>query len=122
LSPDITFLGFALTEAAATTGGNGYGYFFVLQQQPTEPRFGLEPGPPTKDNPVTQQYFVQPGQTTGASSNAPPRFASATSLNGTLPPLPAMWGVNSADMAKLTFMKPKRVDFYAPLMLPRDST
>ena len=48
LEPDITFLGFDLTSENAigavdpTTGESGAGWFFVLQGQPTEPRFGLD--------------------------------------------------------------------------------
>jgi hypothetical protein len=47
LSPDMTFLGFNLTEADARGGTNTSpdGYFFVFQEQPSEPRFGLEPTP-----------------------------------------------------------------------------
>ncbi len=45
LDPDLSFFGFELT-AAQVRGGQGQrgdpGWFFVLQQQPTEPRFGLD--------------------------------------------------------------------------------
>jgi len=45
LSPDLTFLGFNLSAADARGGTDTslYGFFFVFQQQPSEPRFGLEP-------------------------------------------------------------------------------
>src|SRR6185503_8136670 len=39
LKPDVTFLGFDLKRDDAV--GNP-GWFFVIQQQPTEPRFGLD--------------------------------------------------------------------------------
>jgi hypothetical protein len=47
LSPDMTFLGFNLTAADARggTAASRHGYFFVFQEQPSEPRFGLEPTP-----------------------------------------------------------------------------
>jgi hypothetical protein len=53
LSPDITFLGFNLSAADARggTAASPLGYFFVFQEQPTEPRFGLEP---QSSDPVTQ--------------------------------------------------------------------
>ena len=46
-APDITMLGFLLTEqqvrGADDAANNGHpGWFFVLQEQPTEPRFGLD--------------------------------------------------------------------------------
>lgn len=47
LSPDITFLGFNLSAADARggTAAAPEGFFFVFQEQPSEPRFGLEPTP-----------------------------------------------------------------------------
>jgi hypothetical protein len=47
LSPDMTFLGFNLSEADARggTAASPEGFFFVFQEQPSEPRFGLEPTP-----------------------------------------------------------------------------
>src|SRR5262249_41454007 len=45
LEPDVTFLGFGLTEAEARGGTDPKGdpgWFFVLQQPPAEPRFGLD--------------------------------------------------------------------------------
>lgn len=41
LGTDIAFAGFDLTDADLATGD---GWFFVLQQQPTEPRFGFDEG------------------------------------------------------------------------------
>jgi hypothetical protein len=45
LGSDITFLGFNLSVADAKggTAQSPQGFFFVFQQQPSEPRFGLEP-------------------------------------------------------------------------------
>ena len=39
MDPDVTFLGFNLTRADVTAGDGAY---FVLQEQPSEPRFGLD--------------------------------------------------------------------------------
>jgi hypothetical protein len=45
LPNDITFLGFNLSQKDARGGtqSSPEGFFFIFQQQPTEPRFGLEP-------------------------------------------------------------------------------
>jgi hypothetical protein len=45
IGPDMTFLGFNLTadDALGKTAEFPHGFFFVFQQQPSEPRFGLEP-------------------------------------------------------------------------------
>jgi hypothetical protein len=45
LEPDVSFFGFELTKEQVRGQGNSStspGWFFVLQQQPTEPRFGLD--------------------------------------------------------------------------------
>lgn len=52
LKPDVTFFGFELTppEVRGTRGPNGnQGWFFVLQEQPSEPRFGLDVAEPFPD-------------------------------------------------------------------------
>jgi hypothetical protein len=59
LTPDLTFLGFALTaEQARGDSAHPLGWFFVFQQRPGQARFGLEPSPPQDANgnwqPVTQ--------------------------------------------------------------------
>jgi hypothetical protein len=45
--PDVAFFGFDLSEAQARGGGptGDPGWFFVVQQHPTEPRFGLDVPP-----------------------------------------------------------------------------
>src|SRR5207245_7885822 len=45
LPDDITFLGFNLSvdDARGGTPTSPEGFFFVFQEQPSEPRFGLEP-------------------------------------------------------------------------------
>ncbi|MGI8771233.1 MAG: hypothetical protein ACR2JE_07340, partial [Acidobacteriaceae bacterium] len=53
LPSDITFLGFnlSLEDARGGTPASPEGFFFIFQQQPSEPRFGLEP---VEDaNPIT---------------------------------------------------------------------
>ena|SRR5271165_4528913 len=54
IPPDMTFLGFNLTEADARGGTTAApeGFFFVFQEQPSEPRFGLEPA--AAANPITE--------------------------------------------------------------------
>jgi hypothetical protein len=53
LPADITFLGFnlSLDDARGGTPQSPEGFFFIFQQQPSEPRFGLEPVEDT--NPIT---------------------------------------------------------------------
>ena len=53
ISPDMTFIGFNLSQANAYGGTteSPEGFFFVFQEQPAEPRFGLEP---TATGPITE--------------------------------------------------------------------
>ena len=113
LAPDLTFVGFPLTEKDARSGGKGYGYFFVLQQHPTEPRFGLENGAPDQNTgPVTWAYFQK-------TQFATVKAQTMSLPNGTkLPALPVNWGGDSANVAKIIFRLPTRIAIYAELMLP----
>jgi hypothetical protein len=47
LQPDLVFFGFNLSAAQARGDGTDPGWFFVIQQQPSEPRFGLDVGAPS---------------------------------------------------------------------------
>ncbi|MGZ8229594.1 MAG: hypothetical protein ACXWUS_08125, partial [Burkholderiales bacterium] len=55
MQPDVSFFGFDLTVAQAVGPENppltseDQGYFIVIQEQPTEPRFGLDVGTPTAE-------------------------------------------------------------------------
>jgi hypothetical protein len=42
LQPDVAFFGFAVATAAATGADGGLGHYVVIQEHPTEPRFGLD--------------------------------------------------------------------------------
>jgi hypothetical protein len=46
LEPDLTYVGFGLTLAEARGAGADPGWFFVIQEQPTAPRFGPAAGAP----------------------------------------------------------------------------
>jgi len=110
LAPDLTYLGFPLTESEALTGGGGYGYFFVLQQHPTEPRFGLESAASQQSGSVTWQDFQQTNIATQATQPTPDGSA--------LPTVSSLWGVDSAHTAWITFRQPSRIALWAQVMLP----
>jgi hypothetical protein len=70
LPNDITFLGFNLSreDAKGGTAQSPDGFFFVFQQQPSEPRFGLEPVEDT--NPIA--HWADLAWTNFAGSEGPP--------------------------------------------------
>jgi hypothetical protein len=86
LSPDITFFGFNLSvdDARGGTAASPLGFFFVFQEQPTEPRFGLEPdaaGTVTRWEDLAWTNFGSPGG--GGDGRAVPAVTAAG--QGTLP-------------------------------------
>jgi hypothetical protein len=124
-APDITMLGFALTKQqarGADAPGGGAGWFFVLQEQPTEPRFGL-------DVATAQTFGTRPAQWSALSwghlaANADTlRQLVYVPLNGTPqspppalnnpPPGSAIWGRNSAHMASIFRQSPFRLVIHA---------
>jgi hypothetical protein len=113
IDPDVTFLGFALSEEAALgTDPAGPGWFFVFEQHAGEPRFGLD---------------EQPGDGTATSADdlawanvplTPSGFVDvAKQLVDAAPDLQAAWGSEAASIARLTLQKPIRVAMHAALIL-----
>jgi len=89
LQPDVTFFGFDLDPAVAT---GDPGWYFVIQQQPTEPRFGFD-------------VEIDFGKATHVPLTAPP-------AGHALPP-GTTWAFNGAHMAQITRQQPVRVAIHA---------
>ena len=94
LQPDITFLGFDLTGPVAKADP---GWFFIIQEQPTEPRFGFD-----KPEDFGARTHVS------VLSNPP----ASLELQG------GVWGKNSAHMAVITRQQPVRIAIHATQMIP----
>jgi hypothetical protein len=107
LPPDVSFFGFDLTVddvVGETDAGGGDvpsagqrpapkpGYFIVIQEQPTEPRFGFDVGTPLG----TATHLK-------VSAGAP----AGVPLNG------LVWGRNAAHMAGILRQQPVRVAIHA---------
>jgi hypothetical protein len=122
LDPDVTFVGFPLTAAQVA---EGLGWYFVLQQQPTEPRFGLDddpfgPGesgviPELKTwNDLNWAHVAPNAAALKALAHVPVQALSLTPTT----PQKAVWGRNAAHMASITKQRPVRVAIHASDMLP----
>jgi hypothetical protein len=120
LQPDVTFVGFDLTSDEVEADP---GWFFVLQQQPTEPRFGLD------EAPYLEGKSEVPALVTWNDLNwahlAPDEtalkelgFVSVGKFN-LVPtsPVTGIWGRNSAHMAYITRQLPVRVAIHAGELL-----
>jgi hypothetical protein len=121
--PDVTMLGFPLTEQQVRGADNrsaGHpGWFFVLQQQPTEPRFGLDVpvsygGVPAHWSDLTWGHLA-------TDENALKKLVYVPIdglLQGkTVDNVP--WGKNSAQMAFITRQPPFRVAIHARTWLTK---
>lgn len=114
IKPDVTFLGFALTREKAR---DDPGWFFVIQQQPTEPRFGLDAadfGKPLPDlatwDDLSWRHLAATPEELAALSHASARAA--------LPAVgPETWGRNAAHQATITLQRPVRVAIHARELL-----
>lgn len=125
LQPDVTFIGFDLTveEAKGTTNPSGdQGWFVVIQEQPTEPRFGLdEPtsfgGSPTGWDDLSWGDLVANEADYAALTHIDLTSPRPDTRRITAPPGVA-WGRNAAQMAYITMQKPMRIAIHADDMLP----
>jgi hypothetical protein len=113
IEPDITFLGFALTEPEARGGADSRGWFFVIQEQPTAPRFGLD---------IVREKPLASWNDLGWSDleTVPGAHLRTDDLQvpaAERPPEP-VWPFNGAHVAAILRQRPVRVAFHARRLLP----
>ncbi|MET9388767.1 DUF3892 domain-containing protein, partial [Streptomyces sp. NPDC002928] len=128
IGSDVLFLGFPLTAAQALGTGGDPGWFFVFEEHPGAPSFGL-------DNPLADAAWgTAPASwqdASWASVTASPqqldalRHVSTTALDAQPRPLrpgesahPQSWGRNASAMARITLQQPVRVAHHASALLP----
>ena len=100
MQPDVTFVGFPITPTAAVGSAGHPGYFVVIQEHPTEPRFGLDVAVAAT---LTNKSHVPLGA-------QPP---AGMPLKG------RSWGKNSAHMAEITRRLPVRITIHASQLVAR---
>jgi hypothetical protein len=98
MEPDINFFGFPLTPSKAVGSGTTAdpGYYVVIQEHPTEPRFGLDV--------AVVNALIATSKTHLAIGTQPP---AGVPLKG------RTWGKNSAHMAEITRRLPVRLTIHA---------
>jgi hypothetical protein len=123
IEPDIHFLGFDLTVAEAkgnptppqNEGDPGRpGWFFVIQERPGEPRFGLdiEADGDTLTEWDDLSWSHLGGEVSWIDVSAPVQLQNAS-----LPDSRVLWGANAADMAYILYQDPVMVAIHADNML-----
>jgi hypothetical protein len=124
IGPDVYFFGFDKpdeVDALGATPGNA-GWYFLLEEHPTEPRFGLEPAPkqPTSGLPTwndfawTQVTLDLKHLSTAVSP--PPTPAGEINLAGHT----ITWGSGAAEMAYILMRKPIRMALHALALIGKD--
>ncbi len=131
MKPDITFLGFTITdkEALGEAPHKPEGWFFVIQQQPTEPRFGMdEPDFEEATPPAKPASWSNLSWRHLANTEAELKQLSHATLNSIKKQFPnidqetienARWGKNSAHQAYITMQRPVRIAIHARDILKR---
>lgn len=114
LPPNVLLVGFAMDKARMA--GPGERWWFTLSENPTEPRFGLDPSrdePLSRDSLVWADFEVEPGRFLDATRH------TALSFTGVPGPAAqrATWGTSSADVAFLLFQLPARAAFRGTTMV-----
>lgn len=131
LKPDVTFLGFTLTEAEALGEAphDPAGWFFVIQQQPTEPRFGMDeadfsdaaaPPKPTTWSNLSWRHLANTEDELKQLSHA--RLDAIKKLFPNIDQEKidnARWGRNSAHQAYITLQRPVRIAIHATDLIKR---
>ncbi len=136
LPPDVTFFGFDLTAPQALgeqrNRSRPQGWFFVFQEQPTEPRFGLDAEPEPFSVPAVHgwndlswaNFAASAAELAGLryarADRAPANVTIAAGPDNPNDPANA-WGADAAQTAYIALQRPVRVAVHARTMLPRPS-
>ena len=126
LEPDLNFFGFDLSRTEAKTGGSsGAGWFFVLQQHPTKPHYGLEEAEPGTVNvpggnpaswaELSWAHLCATQADLDRLSYAPATAPTSATPTSTLGPA---WGTDSAQAAAVALRVPVRIAIHATDVLP----
>jgi hypothetical protein len=122
IDPDIRFLGFELTKTVAKgnpdPAANDPGWYFVIQERPGEPRFGLDNF--SDDSPETASNWNQLAWEHLENFAELGYIDFSKEIKATITdPTDSQfqWGRNAADMAYIMYQVPVMVAFHAADML-----
>ncbi|MFJ5830908.1 DUF3892 domain-containing protein [Streptomyces sp. NPDC093089] len=129
IGADVLFVGFPLTVADALGSETDPGWFFVFEEHPTAPSFGLDE--PPRDAVYGPRPFTWRDVDWAATVRSAEELAALTHV-GTRPAFGAdprplhpgpgapmlSWGRNAATLAHITLQRPVRVAHHASALLP----
>jgi hypothetical protein len=113
IGTDITFFGFSIDDplGVADPAAGDAGWYFVIEEHITEPRFGLEPNTATASGAANWNDLSWQDLLPGLFLNpvaAPPSGPQRENVT---------WGQNAASMAFILLRKPVRVALHALALL-----
>lgn len=121
VEPDLHFLGFDLTaEEARGLNEDDPGWYFVIQERPGEPRFGLD----TADEVAIQNAGEWNDLSWGHLVVSTEELQSLNCINLDKPVKVSVqgniqWATNAADMAYILYQVPVMIAVHAKEMLPK---
>ncbi|HJR68344.1 MAG TPA: hypothetical protein VJ802_18080 [Gemmatimonadaceae bacterium] len=115
LRPDVGFIGFKLTE---TEVRGDPGWFFILEEQFTQPRFGMDVGngaapPIAKWSDLSWNHFAGAQPPSHVPVDGAPNAVKTAAVAGG----PA-WGTSAAALAAITLQQPVRIMVHGSQMVP----
>jgi len=126
VEPDIRFFGFDMKPEDAKGADNpqkatdDWGYYFIIQQVPGEPRFGMdiefEPDDPNKVTWDDLSWDEFASDLRFIDTSTPP---TASFFNRLTSAERAQWGSHSADMASILYQQPVMIAVHAKEMLEK---
>jgi hypothetical protein len=113
LEPDITFFGFDMAASDA------HNWFFVIQQHPTEPHWGIEPADPLdrKAGNTNNPWAAFSWADLAGSADSSTLVYAPVAPSGVTFPEQGKWGRDAATMAAITLRDPYRVAIYADALV-----
>jgi hypothetical protein len=108
IDPDMTFFGFSFTEATATAG---LGYYFVLAEHPSEPRFGLAATVAGAGTTLADWNDLAWSQVTVVNNHVSVAEPPTATGPG------ARWGADAANQAYIAYRQPMRIAFLTNALL-----
>ena len=123
LGPGVRFFGFELDEAEARgsidENDGTPGWFFVLEEQPHEPRFGFDLGADGDKAATPTDWTLMSWSHLAPSTSSPvPEFVDLDERAALQSAVDGTWADHAAAMARITLQRPVRMLVHADSMLP----
>jgi hypothetical protein len=122
LDPDLAFVGLPLAVedlVGADEPPGPPGFYIVIQEPPTEPRFGLDHDRVARAGLPAEWRDLTWGHLSGGADPATTRFARADALPEGSAIGPLAWGRDAAHQAAITLQDPVRLLVHARHLFPK---